>query len=270
MSAIALSARAALSVMRRDFQMALSYRLQLIGTILGAFMTLTIFYYVSRLVRVGAFESADDYFAFVVVGIVVLQMLTFLLASPPMVVRQELVAGTFERIVLSPLGPVAGIAAMLLFPFVLALLTGSAALLFAVAFFGLDLDLLNAALAIPIACLAALAFAPFGVLSVALVLIVKQAALGTTLVLTGISVIAGLYFPVSLLPGWIEWTSEVQPFTPAVDLLRHELVGTSLSDPALLAIVKLVGFAVAMLPLSLWALAGAVRFTRQRGTIIEY
>ena len=44
-------------------------------------------------------------------------------------------------------------------------------------------------------------------------------------VITAIGLIAGFYFPVSLLPDWIRWTSNVQPFTPSVDLIRHCLAG---------------------------------------------
>jgi ABC-2 type transport system permease protein len=260
---------AALSVLRRDLRLALSYRLQLASAMLAGFFTLTIFYYVSRLVHVGAFESSDDYYSFVVVGIVILQMLNSVMAGPPLVLRQELVAGTFERFVLSPFGPVAGLASLMLFPLVLALVTGALMLSFGVIVFGVDLEP-TAALAIPVAILGALAFAPFGALLVAVVLIVKQAALGATWVITAISLVAGLYFPVALLPGWIQWASHVQPFTPAVDLLRHLLVGTPLEDPAWLDLVKLLGFTAATLPLALGGLAAAVGFARRRGTIIEY
>ncbi len=265
-----MNARAALAVMRRDYQVMLSYRVQLLSVLFGAFLTLTIFYYVSRLVRVKPFASPDDYYAFVVVGIVILQMLNSVLVGPPNLLRQELVAGTFERIVLSPFGPVGGIVSMLLFPFVLALATGSVALLFGVGVFGVDLELSSAPLAIPVAFLGALAFAPFGVMLVSVVLVVKQATVGASFVLAAISLIAGFYFPTALLPGWIEWASEVQPFTPGVDLLRHLLLGSPLRESAWLEVGKLLAFAAAMLPLSLGLLSLTVRFTRRRGTIIEY
>ncbi|MDQ3643829.1 MAG: ABC transporter permease [Actinomycetota bacterium] len=270
MSVAVMNAQAALAVMRRDFQILMSYRTQLISVVFGGFLTLTIFYYVSRLVSVGAFKSPDDYYAFVVVGIVILQMLQSVLVGPPAVLRQELLAGTFERIVLSPFGPVAGIVSMLLFPFVMALITGAVTLLFAIVVFGVDLELSSAPLAIPAAFLAGLAFAPFGVLLVAIVLIVKQAAVGTSFVIAAISLIAGFYFPTTLLPGWIEWASEVQPFTPGVDLLRHLLLGSAPRESTWLEVGKLVGFSAAMLPLSLGLLSLTVRVTRRRGTIIEY
>src|SRR2546423_5398497 len=82
----------------------------------------------------------------------------------------------------------------------------------------------------PVALLGSFAFASFGILLVALVLVAKQAMAGTTWVVAGISLISGLYFPVSLLPDWVQWLSHVQPFTPAVDMLRHLLVGSHLAS----------------------------------------
>ena len=263
-------ATGALAIVRRDAWIALSYRTQLVAAILSGLFTMTTFYYVSRLIRVGAFASPDDYYAFVVVGILILQVLNSVLVGPPLILRQELVAGTFERLAVSPFGPVGAVASMMLFPFLLSVVTASMLLILGVLLFGVDPRLSTAGLAVPAAVLGGLAFAPFGALLVALVLVVKQAAQGTTWVIAGISLIAGLYFPVALLPGWISWATLVQPFSPAVDLLRHLLIGTPLGDAAWLTVLKIVGFSAILLPLSLWALAGAVRLGRRRGTITEY
>ncbi len=270
MTRVRAYAGAGAAVLRRDFQTALSYRLQMLGTVFASFSTLAIFYFVSRLVRVEPFESPNEYFAFVLIGLIIFAMLQALLGGAPALIRQELVAGTFARVVLSPFGPVAGICAMLLFPFALALLTGTVTLLVGVLAFGVDLDLPRALLGFPVACLAALSFAPFALLSASIVLIVKQSALGVGMVLTAISLVSGLYFPVDLLPGWIGWASDVQPFTPAVDLMRHLLVDAEMESSARVVIVKLVGFGAAMFPLSLWVLARTIALTRRRGTIIEY
>ena len=60
--------------------------------------------------------------------------------------------------------------------------------------------------------------------------------------MTCLSLVAGVFFPVALLPNWIEWTSEVQPLTPSLDLLRHLIVGTPI-DSAWWAVFRLVAFA---------------------------
>jgi hypothetical protein len=76
--------------------------------------------------------------------------------------------------------------------------------------------------------------------------------------------------PITLLPGWIRWTSEVQPFTPATDLLRHLLVDTPLVHPAGVEFLKLVGFSVLLLPAGFALLRAAIRYGQRTGTIAEY
>lgn len=263
------SLTAAIAILKRDVRIYLTYRLRFVGQVLGALFSLTLFYYLSRLVRVEAFASADDYYAFVVVGLVILQVLNSTLAVPGQV-RGELLAGTFERLVVSPAGPVVSVLAMTVFPLALSMVLAVVMLTLAGVVFGLPVAWSTAAFAIPVALLGALAFAPVGVLVGALVLVVKQAGAAATWITALISIVAGLYFPVALLPDWIEWTSEVQPFTPAVDVLRHLLVGTPLRGDLAIELLKLAGFAVTLLPLAVWALVAAVRIGRRRGTIIEY
>jgi ABC-type multidrug transport system permease subunit len=261
---------AALGVLRRDWQLFISYRSRLVMTVLSMLFTLTIFYYISRLVRVGSFGSPGDYYAFVVVGLVILQVTMSTLSAPPMALQTELLTGTFERLAISPFGLVASICSMMLFPFLLAL--GSATVMLAVAWlvFGLPVQWSTAWLGIPVAALAALAFSCFGVMLTGVVLVFKQATMGTTWIVGLISLSAGLYFPIALLPGWARWTSEVQPFTPAVDLLRHVLVGWDLAHAAWLDGLKLAGFALVLMPAAVWCVGYFARVSRARGVILEY
>jgi ABC-2 type transport system permease protein len=261
---------AAGAVCKRDFLLFASYRMRFFTTFVTTAVSLSLFYYVSRLVHSSRVGSPDDYYAFVTVGIVILGVLTSTLAIPILTLRQELLAGTFERMVLSAFGPVRSILSLVLFPLLLALVNAVASVTFAALVFGLHLHWSTVAAAPPVALLGAVAFAPFGLLMAAAVVLFKQTNAGTTFVVTGITVLAGLYFPVTLLPDWIRWTSDVQPFTPAVDLLRHLLVATPLQGGVAEDLIKLVAFPLVMLPLALWAINAAVQRSQRRGTIIEY
>ncbi|HEY1775376.1 MAG TPA: ABC transporter permease [Solirubrobacteraceae bacterium] len=260
---------AAYGVVRRDAILFFSYRTQVVTQIFSLLFSLTLFYYISRLLRVHTLGTAHDYFAFVVVGLVIMQSQITTLGLIPGSVRQELVAGTLERFLVSRFGALNGIAGMMLFPTISAFLTGIIMLVLANVVFGLHLAA-TAPLAIPVAMLGSVAFAPLTFLLVATVVVVKQAAVGTQFVIAGISIVGGLYFPISELPGWVRWASDVQPFTPAADALRHLLVGTPLQYSLLLDIGKLVGFALLLLPVSLWILNRAIGYAQRRGTIIEY
>jgi ABC-2 type transport system permease protein len=270
LSSIVNSLDAGFAVVKRDWRMMTSYRFRFITTLVGAFFSLTLFYYISRLVRVSAFESPDAYYAFAVTGLITLQILNSTLQTPPATLRQELVAGTFERIVTTPFGPVGTALSMMVFPFLYAVVLALAMVVFSGLVFGVSLHWETIPLVLPLAVLGASAFAAFGVVLLALVLLVKQILAGTTFIVAGISLIAGLYFPVTLLPDWIEWASEVQPFTPSVELLRWALIGRPLQDPAWLDLLRVVGFTAILLPLAVILLRKAVRISQRRGTITEY
>ncbi|HET6448464.1 MAG TPA: ABC transporter permease [Conexibacter sp.] len=269
MSALATGGLATLAVVRRDAQIFLSYRTRALSQLANALFTLTLFHFLAQLVHVESFDSSRAYFAFVTVGVVILQVLSSCFGAP-MLVRQELVAGTFEKLIVSPFGALRGIVALTLFPFLYSLLLGGATIALAALLFGLRIDWATAPLCLPVAALSVLAFLPFGLLFAALTLVVKQSAVGTTWVIALLSLVGGLYFPVALLPAWIRWASEVQPFTTSVDLMRHLLVDSPLHASAWAGMAKLSAFAALLMPLALAAVAAAIRVGRARGTILEY
>jgi ABC-2 type transport system permease protein len=263
-------ASAAGAICKRDFLIFASYRTRFFTAFFTTVVSLVLFYYVSRLVTSPRFGSPDEYYAFVVVGVVIFGVLTSTLSTPVATLRAEMQAGTFERMVVSPFGAVRSIASLLIFPLLLAMVLGLLSLAFAAIVFGLDVRWSTAGAAVPLAALGAFAFAPFGIAMTAAVVLFKQTNAGATFVMAGVTLLAGVYFPVALLPDWIEWASEVQPFTPAVDLLRNTLVGTPPTHPLWADLLKLVGFAAVLLPLSLLLLRSAVDRSRRRGTIIEF
>ena len=154
----------------------------------------------------------------------------------------------------------------MVYSFVLSVFT----LFLGIVVFGLQLHWSTVPLAVPVMLLVLMSFLPFGVLFAALTVVVKQGSVGTSWVIALLSIVGGLYFPVSLLPGWLQTIAKLQPFTAATDLLRHLLVNSSLGQSPQTSLLKLVGFAAVLLPLSIWVLQRSIRFGQQRGTIIEY
>ncbi len=269
MSDAITAGNAFLAVIRRDLHVYLSYRTRLVSQLLTALFSLTLFYYVSRLVHVSGFGSHNAYFGFVVVGIALISVL-YSCFSIPELVRQELIAGTFDRLLLSPFGGVRGVIAMSLFPMAYSFVLATITLGLGCVVFGLHLHWATVPLAIPVMGLVLLAFLPFGVLFSALTVVIKQGNVGTSWVIALLSIVGGLYFPVSLLPGWLQTIAKLQPFTAATDLLRHLLVNSSLGESPETSLLKLVGFGVVLLPASILVLTRAIRFGQRRGTIIEY
>lgn len=264
-----LSIDAALGLMRRDWLTFSSYRTQLASVLLGMFTSLTLYWFLSKLVHVASFPSHKDYFAFVVIGMVIIEVLQSTIGIAASL-RSELVAGTFERLILSPFGPVPAMLAMMVFPFAMALMTSLLMLVISASVFGVELRYETAPLALPVFLLGTGVFTAFGMLMAAMTLVFKRATSGLGLVLTIISLTSGLYFPIALLPSYLQWISEVQPFTPAVDLLRNLLVGTPLRGSAWADVAKMIGFLAIMVPVGIFGLTAGLRHAQKRGTIMEY
>jgi ABC-2 type transport system permease protein len=269
MSELSQTGGAMLAVFRRDLTIYVSYRTRMVSQLLTSVFSLTLFYYISRLVHVSGFASPDDYFGFVVVGIALVSVLysCFAIAET---VRQELIAGTFERILLSPFGAIRGMVAMTLFPLLFAFVLAATTLGMGVILFGLQLHWSTVPLSIPAMALALLAFVPFGLIFAAVTVATKQGNVGSSWFIALVSILGGLYFPISLLPGWAQTLANAQPFTPATDLLRHLLMDSPQATSTALTVAKLVGFAAVLVPASLLALHHAIRYGQRRGTIIEY
>jgi ABC-2 type transport system permease protein len=261
---------AAVAIVTRDWVLFRSYGVRFVTELIGGLFALLLFYYLSQIVSSSAFATSGDYFAFAVVGLIVMQTLATTVTAVPIGVRQELVAGTLERLVLSPFGVVGAVTAMLAFPFLLSFVRGAVTLTISYVVFEMPVEWPTVPLAIPVALVGALAFAPFALLIAAAVLTVKQAGAGSGFVVSLIALTSGFFFPVALLPDWLEWASEVQPFTPTLNLLRNLLVGTPLEGSAWGALARVIAFALVLMPLAVWVLSASVQFAQRRGTITEY
>ena len=158
---------------------------------------------------------------------------------------------------------------MIVFPLLFACGVAVVGFLLITLIFTLPVEWSTAPAAIPVAVMGALAFAAIGLFLAAGTVVFKQ-SFGPEMVLALLSLTGGVYFPVALLPGWLSWISEIQPFTPAADLTRHLLIGTDTAHSAIGSLLKLLAFTVTLLPLSVLTLRLAVRYGRRRGTILEY
>ena len=217
---------AALAVTRRDIRVFRTYRFRFPAQVLRSFIAVALFYYISRLVTVAPFYNPEAYFAYVVVGLVIMELMFSTLNALPGRVRHEVVAGTFERFVVSPFGATSAVISMSVFPLDAGTLERHADHRICRGIFGMPVRWATLPLSLPIALVGCLCFVALALLAAASVILFKEAQVGVGFLTTAISFVGGFVFPIALLPGWIQWTSDVQPFTPTLELLRNVLVGT--------------------------------------------
>lgn len=114
------------------------------------------------------------------------------------------------------------------------------------------------------------AFAALGVLSAAVVLLVKRGnPLATLIGMVG-AVTGGAYAPVDTFPGWLQTVATVNPVTYALDAWRGALLLGAGPGDVLGDVVVLAAVAAVLSPLAWWALARSIDVARRDGTLGTY
>lgn len=258
--------------LRRDWKIARSYRLQFVLDLASIPLALGLFFFLSRLVDSSALPADSDlsqgYFSFAAVGLVVFRMVQTALSSFSTKLRNEQTTGTFEALLASPVSPTVVVLGIASFDLLRAVAGGMVTLLVAL-LLGLELQLSVATLAgLAVGLPALLAtFAAVGVLVAAFAAVFKQVNALLGLVTAALALLAGVYFPIEVLPGPLLAVANLLPFTWGVDVMRAALLRGELATDRLLL---LVGFAAAALPVSLWLFARSVDHARRRGTLGQF
>jgi ABC-2 type transport system permease protein len=258
----------------RDFRVEISYPMAFLWRWGSILFNLVIFYFLGRLVGAAAAPYlapyGGQYFPFAVVGLALAAFQEVGLMAVSQTISYGMYTGTLEVMLLSPTSLSTIIFSSVLYQFFSALITILVYLAFSVGFFGVSLGQTNLAAAMVLLFLALTAHLPLGILSASFMLVFKRGdpltmMLGQLTILLG-----GVYFPVQVLPLWLQAVSWFIPFTHALEGLRQAvLMGRGLA--ALLPqITVLLAFTLVLMPLSLAAFAWAIRQAKRLGTLSQF
>ena len=264
-----MSVRMVMSFLRRDLRVMRSYRAAMLGQVVGTLLFLASFAVVAPIISDDfGDEYGAGYIAFAAVGIAVTGALLSALQAFSDSVREAQLEGTLEAILMAPVRREAVVAAMGAYPLLAGTVAAGLTLGVAAALVGgFDVHPVSALLALAVSLAA---FAALGLLSAAVVLVVKRGNPLATLVGMVGAVTAGAYAPVDTFPGWLQAIAAINPMTYALDAWRSAtLLGEGPADVAGdLAVLLVVALVVG--PLSWGVLRRAIDVARRDGTLITY
>jgi ABC-2 type transport system permease protein len=262
------------SFLRRDLMVALSYRMAFFTEWLGLILQTVMFYFVGRMVNPSVLPSYGGtragYLEFVVVGIAAGAFVTLGLGRIATGIRNEQVLGTLESLLMTPTAPTTVQLGTVLYDLLYIPIRTALFLVITALVFGLDFHAGGFLPALAIL----LVFMPFiwglGVANAGLILTFRRgtgiAGFGATL----LTLASGAFFPLSLLPSWLEAVARVNPLAIAIDGMREALLGGTAWSDAALAIAKLTPFATVSLVAGFWLFGLALRRERRLGSLGLY
>jgi ABC-2 type transport system permease protein len=260
--------------LKRDLSLALSYRLSFLMQLGGIFLSVAIFYFLSRLFGAAVAPQLEayggDYFSFVLIGLAFTGFLGLSLSSFASSIREGQVMGTLEIMLLSPTRLSAILLSSSLWAYLLTTLRVVVYLLVGALVFGASMGQANVGSAILVMLLSIASFSGIGIFSAAIVLLVKKGDPIAWVLGSASSLLAGVYYPISVLPEWLEPLSRILPLTYALDAMRLAMLrGYSIYELRF-DILVLFGFTVVLTPLAFMVFRKALKRAKMEGSLIQY
>lgn len=255
----------------RDLAIARGYRSAFVLEILEAFFAVATFYYLSRFIEspelTRALPQRGNYFAFALVGFALFDYLGVALDSFDRTLEDARQNRALEALLITQTSLPIMLFGSVLYPLVSAALRTIVYFAWGVFLFGFSLRGANWLGAFIVLLASALAFSGLGIISTSYLLLFKRGN-PAKWILLGISALAGgMMYPVSVLPGYLQFIARLLPITYSLEGMRAALLGGVSLWQLLPGIAALLIFAAILLPVSFVAFTWALHRTKVTGTL---
>lgn len=268
--------RKPMAFLKKDFRMEVSYRFSFFLQFAGIFFSVVMFYFVGQLigeapsVQRSISQYGGNYFAFVLIGIAFQNFLSVGLGSFSSSIRAEQMIGTLEAMLVTPTRLSTIVLSSSQWSFMFTSIRVGVYLLLGGLFFGVSFAGASILPALVALVLTVIAFSSLGIISASFIMIFKKGDPIAWAISTSSTLLGGVYYPVNILPEWLQTLSYLFPITYALDAIRLSLLqGQGFAEIGG-DILALVIFSLITLPVSLIFFRYAVARSKRDGSLAYY
>src|SRR5215813_4990930 len=187
--------------------------------------TLTIVFIAKGIPAVGGQIDVEKVTTILLVGAVIWSYLGIVFEIIVETVAWERWEGTIEYTFMAPLSRPVHLIGMGFFAVLYGIVRAAIVFVVIAAFFGLHMPDANFAAALLVLAIASISFIGIGMMTAVLPLISPEKGMQIGFVGQGILlVVSGVYYPVSVLPEWMQWLSKISPATYALEGIRRAVL----------------------------------------------
>lgn len=258
----------------RDIQIALSYKLQFLLQFVGIFFSSMVFFFVSQLIGDGISSQLSryggDYFSFVIIGVALTDYLSVSLEGFSSEIRSAQVEGTLEALLVTPTSVSTILFSSTLYSYSVTSIRVVVYIVLGTVLFGLNLHMTSILSFMVVMILTVVSFAGIGLISAGFIIVFKQGSPVNLLVTAGSGLLGGVFYPVDILPSWLEPFSQILPITHALEAMRQILINGASFAAVYNQILILAIFSALLLPIGLAAFQYGLRIAKKEGSLIHY
>jgi ABC-2 type transport system permease protein len=261
------------ALIRASWLSASSYKLGVVFSFGSLILSVIPIFFVTRALQTTMADvikgQGDQYFAFLIIGLIALNIVTSTIYALPGGLQNATSTGTLEALLATPTSVTAMLIGLSGYE-VLFSLVRSLVMLLTAAVLGAQIEWLRLGASLPIIGLVVLAHLPIAIVTAAMVLAFRTRGPLPQVVLMLSSFLGGVYYPTTVIPGWIESISAFIPLTYGLTALRAILLeGRSIAS-VWREISILLAFTVVATVLSALAFRSALRYARRVGNLAQY
>lgn len=265
--------RKSAAFVRKDFIIESSYKIGFIITFFGSLFPLLSFFFIDRMIG-GSTPSLEKYggayFPFALIGIAFSRYFQLAISTFSDSMRRAQMAGCLEAILSSQTGPASVVLMSSFYSFLSAGVQLVGMFVFGALLLGFSFANTDVFATFVVVILSISVFISLGVISAAGTLIFKKGEPFGWLFGTLGGLLGGAFFPVEVMPDWLQLTSVIIPITYSLDALRLTILQGYSLDMVSDQVMILAGSAIVLLPLSLWFFKRAVEMGKKSGKLIHY
>jgi ABC-2 type transport system permease protein len=259
---------------RRDFLTAWSYRVAFLSDFVNLAGQILLFYFVGKMIDPSALPTFAGtqvtYLEFAAVGIAIGVFMQLALDRVSTALRGEQLMGTLESLLVTPTAPATIQLGSVAFDLVYIPLRTAVFLVAVALIFGLHFELSGLLPALALLFV----FIPFvwglGVASAAAIMTFRRGGGVMGIGVVALGLLSGIYFPLTLLPGWLQTIADLNPVAHAINGMRDALLGGAGWSEIAPDLVVLAPLSVGSLCLGLYLFRRAVARERRLGTLGLY
>ena len=264
----------ALAFLRRDWRLQLSYRFSFLLQFFGIFFNLLVFYFLSQLVGISAAPYlkpyGGDYFAFVLIGLAFSGYFGVGLNSFAANLREAQTTGTLEAMLMTPTRLSTVIMSSSIYDYGFVTFQVFVYLALGGLLFGVQLDKGNTPAALVILVLTIIAMTSLGIIAASFIMVLKRGDPVTLLISSLAVLLGGVYYPVQLMPQWLQQLSRLVPITYSLDAMRRTLLADASFQEIMPDIIALAIFGIVLVPVSLLVFRYAVHRAKVDGSLAHF
>jgi ABC-2 type transport system permease protein len=257
--------------LKRDLITELSYRMAFLLQVIGMFMSLLAFFFMTKLMDPNA-PGLDGVppFSWLLIGLSFQYYFSTALYSFSSKMRGEQVMGTLEAMLVTPTPTPMVIFSSAAWDFTWGGIRVLLYLTFATLVFGVQLQL-NSPTALALGVIfTLLSSAGIGIISASFIIYFKRGDPINFLLSGANTFLGGVFFPVTLLPSWLQQISNYLPITWSLRVVRGALLhGKSLPELQT-ELIRLAILTVILLPAGIFASRFAIRRAKREGSLTQY